>query len=111
MGFCVVIMDILVTIAFHEVTSLHPFISRIFHLYLDNWPLHNYMRRYPVHCIVMFLYIQLQVYSLGKGMHYNLKKHDSILCHGHYSQYASPMQRLGLHLHTGIVDVDICSLK
>ena len=36
-------------------------------------------------------------------MHYNLKKHNSILCHGHYSP---PKQRLGLHpVHRDIVDV------
>ena len=67
MGFCAVIVDILVSIAFHEVTSLHPLHFKDFPLVHRQLDLCIYGEiSNPVHCIVVFLYIKLQVYSLGK---------------------------------------------
>ena len=68
MDFCVVIVHILVSITFHEVTSLHPLHFKYFLLVPRQLGLCIYEEiSNPVHCIVVFLsYIQLQVYSLGK---------------------------------------------
>ena len=57
MSFCVVIVDILVSIAFHEVTSLHPLHFKEFPLVPRKLGLCIYEDiSNPVHCIVMFLY-------------------------------------------------------